>query len=117
MGSYSERDMGALAIVVYPTFWYESSSDYAMAMSFLPAGPTSTKVEMNWLVHPDAVEGKDYEVDRVTAFWRATGEQDWRICENNQAGVNSDHYRPGPYSPIETDVETFIHWYLDNISF
>jgi phenylpropionate dioxygenase-like ring-hydroxylating dioxygenase large terminal subunit len=116
MGSYPDRDMGALAVVVYPTFWYESSSDHAMAMSFLPAGPTLTKVDMAWFVHPDAVEGKDYDVDRVTAFWRATGEQDWSICENNQAGVNSDHYQPGPYSPIETDVETFIHWYLDNVS-
>jgi len=116
MGTYTERDMGALAVVVYPTFWFEASSDYAVTMRFIPAGTTLTNVEMNWLVNQDAVEGVDYEVERVIAFWRATGEQDWKICEDNQAGVHSSRYEPGPYSPIESDVEVFIGWYLDQVS-
>ncbi len=117
MGSYTERDMGALAVVIYPTFWFEAGSDYAVTMRFTPAAATLTNVEMNWLVHQDAVEGVDYDVERLTAFWRATGEQDWRICEDNQAGVDSSHYKPGPYSPVESDVEVFVRWYLNQISF
>src|SRR5208337_1781038 len=108
LGSLPERLAGALAVVIYPTFWFEASSDYAMIQRFLPVGPTSTDVEMIWLVHQDAQEGVDYEVERVTAFWKATADQDRIICEDNQAGVNSSSYRPGPYAPVESEVEKFV---------
>jgi Rieske 2Fe-2S family protein len=112
MGTFTERDAGAMAVVIYPTFWFEASSDYAMIQRFLPAGPELTTVEMNWLVREDAVEGADYDVERVPAFWKATADQDRIICEGNQAGVNSRRYRPGPYSPVEAEVEKFVRWYL-----
>jgi Rieske 2Fe-2S family protein len=52
----------------------------------------------------------------VAAFWRTTGEQDWKLCADNQAGVNSSRYQPGPYGPIEGECETFVQWYLDRLS-
>jgi glycine betaine catabolism A len=116
LGSLPEGLAGALAILIYPTFWFESSSDYAMIQRFLPLGPTLTDVEMTWLVHQDAKEGIDYEVERVTAFWKATADQDRAICEHNQAGVNSSAYRPGPYAPVESDVEKFVCWYLSQVA-
>jgi glycine betaine catabolism A len=115
MGTLPERDAGALAIVIYPSFWFEASSDYAMIQRFLPVGPELTRVEINWLVHCDAREGIDYDVERVSAFWKATAEQDRKICEDNQAGVNSQRYRPGPYSTVEAEVEKFVHWYLSQV--
>ncbi|MEW5979769.1 MAG: aromatic ring-hydroxylating dioxygenase subunit alpha [Acidobacteriota bacterium] len=115
MGTLTERDVGALAVILYPTFWFEASADYAMIQRFLPVAPELTTVEINWLVDEAATEGVDYDVDRVTAFWRATAEQDRAICEDNQAGVNSRHYRPGRYSLVEAEVDKFLRWYLAQV--
>jgi hypothetical protein len=59
-----------------------------------------------------AVEGKDYHIDRLTEFWKITGEQDWELCVNNFKGVESSHYRPGPYAPVEADVSKYVDWYI-----
>jgi Rieske 2Fe-2S family protein len=116
LGSLPERLAGALAVVIYPTFWFEASSDYAMIQRFLPVSPTQTEIEMIWLVHEDAQEGVDYQVERVTAFWKATADQDRTICEDNQAGVNSSAYQPGPYAAVESEVEKFVCWYLSQVA-
>jgi len=111
-----ERDAGVFAIVMFPNFWFEASSDYVCSMRRTPISPTLCEVEASWLVHEDAVEDRDYDVERVTAFWRITGEQDWTLCENNQAGVNCSRYRPGPYALNESGPDTFVQWYLLQLS-
>ena len=64
-------------------------------------------------MHKDAVEGRDYELERLLPFWQRTSEQDWVICDANQAGVSSPAYTPGPYSKLrETNVQHFVDWYL-----
>jgi len=55
-----------------------------------------TSVRVTWLVHKDAVEGRDYRLDDLTPFWQLTSEQDWALCEKAQKGINSSHYLPGP---------------------
>ncbi len=70
---------------------------------------------MEWLVRGDAVEGVDYDVDRVTHMWNIIGPQDWRICEGTQVSLSSNHYRSGPYSDAESWTDTFIRWYLRSL--
>jgi Rieske 2Fe-2S family protein len=94
-----------------PNLLLEVSSDYARLMRLAPVSLHVTRAEMEWLVAEDAVEGRDYEVTRVTEFWRLTAEQDWKLCEDNQAGVNSSRYQPGPYAPVEKGVAHFRDWY------
>ncbi len=53
-------------------------------------------VDVCFLIREDAVEGVDYEPQRVAEVWRATSEQDWELCENNYAGIKSLAYEPGP---------------------
>ena len=115
MGTYPEQDMGVLGIVCYPNFWFEGSSDYGTTTRAIPVSATRTDFEVNWYVREDAVEGRDYDVKKVPALWQATIEQDFKLCEDNQSGVNSTRYTPGPYAPIETDVEHFILWYLEQV--
>jgi Rieske 2Fe-2S family protein len=56
----------------------------------------------------------DYDLDTLTAVWRATNAQDQRLVETNQLGINSRGYEPGQYSPVvESGVMAFIDWYLD----
>ena len=50
-------------------------------------------------------------------FWQRTSEQDWEICEANQAGILSPRYQPGPYSTLrEPNVQHFVDWYLRALS-
>ena len=65
-----------------------------------------------WLVHKDAVEGKDYDLKALTEVWLATNDEDRRVVEENQKGILSPAYEPGPYSTIhEEGVIQFVDWY------
>jgi Rieske 2Fe-2S family protein len=64
-------------------------------------------------VHGDAREGVDYDVDRLRKVWAATNDQDKTLAENNQLGIRSSAYRPGPYSElIEEGTRVFVRWYV-----
>ena len=66
------------------------------------------------LVHADAVEGIDYDLKHLTEVWIATNDQDRTLAENNQRGIATRGYRPGPYIPgIETGVADFVDWYVE----
>jgi Rieske 2Fe-2S family protein len=116
MGDYTDPDVGTLRMRTVPNFWNHSSCDHAVSTRLLPAGPRLTKARVLWLVHEDAVEGRDYTLDALLPFWQSTSEQDWEICENQQRGVESSAYRPGPYSPYkEYNVDRFVQWYLNQV--
>lgn len=116
MGDLTDPRTGSLRIIALPNFWAHANCDYAMTTRLLPTGPGLTRVEVCFLVREDAVEGVDYEPERVAAVWRATCEQDWELCENNSAGIKSVAYEPGPFSPVtEGSVESFVRWYLDQM--
>jgi Rieske 2Fe-2S family protein len=100
-----------------PNFWNHSSSDHSVSTRLAPAGPQKTRIQVSWLVDADAVEGKDYELATLLPFWELTSEQDWDLCENNQAGVNSSAFTPGPYSTKrEYNVIRYTDWYLHQIA-
>jgi Rieske 2Fe-2S family protein len=73
-------------------------------------------MEVIWLVHEEAVEGRDYEVERLTWLWHVTSLEDKKIVELNQAGVNSHYFRPGPYSTQELYPPRFVEWYLRELA-
>ena len=112
MGDHIDYNAGVLGLVVYPNFWMDAVSDYVWTMRVTPVSASCTMIDLTWLVDKNAVEGKDYTKERLTEFWKITGEQDWQLCENNFSGIESSHYQPGPYAPVEDDVARFIDWYL-----
>ncbi len=117
MGDYPAHDVGTLRMRTMPNFWNHSSGDHSVSTRLAPGGPGRTRVQVQWLVDRDAVEGRDYDVDRLVAFWRLTSEQDWQLCERNQEGVRSSAFVPGPYSSErEYNVIAFTEWYLEQIA-
>ncbi|GIT34623.1 MAG: hypothetical protein Ct9H300mP4_09420 [Gammaproteobacteria bacterium] len=50
------------------------------------------------MVHGNATEGKDYDLDELTWLWDVTTKADERIVINNQKGINSRKYQPGPFT-------------------
>ncbi|MBM3645064.1 MAG: aromatic ring-hydroxylating dioxygenase subunit alpha [Alphaproteobacteria bacterium] len=116
MGDIKEWDSGTLRTTLFPNFWQHTNCDYAAAARLTPLGPDRTLVRGYWLVDGDAVEGKDYTLDRLLPIWDVTNLQDWRICADQQAGITSPGYEPGPYSLIrERNVAHFIDWYLGEL--
>ncbi|MDP1841617.1 MAG: SRPBCC family protein, partial [Reyranella sp.] len=116
MGDIKEWDSGTLRTTVFPNFWQHTNCDYAAAARLTPIGPNETHVRGYWLVDEKAVEGKDYTLDRLLPIWDLTNKQDWKICEDQQAGVSSHAYTPGPYSLVrERNVAHFLDWYLGEL--
>ena len=113
MGDYQDADVGVLRMRSLPNFWVHASCDHAVATRMLPDGLRKTRMRSYWLVHEDAREGADYQLDRLLPFWNLTNEQDWEICKWQQKGIDSIGYEPGPLSQRkEYNVDAFIRWYL-----
>ena len=117
MGDYLDADVGTLRIRTLPNMWLHASCDHAVSTRVLPAGLEQTAVRVAWLVHQDAVEGRDYRLEDILPFWQLTSEQDWALCEQVQRGVRSSRYVPGPYSTYkEYNVDAFVRWCLHQLS-
>jgi len=110
------RNAGSLLKFKYPGCWNHFMSDHSLVFRVTPVGPMETEVTTKWLVHKDAVEGKDYDLKRLTEVWIATNDEDREIVENNQRGILSPAYEPGPYSPVhEGGNVQFTDWYANTM--
>ncbi|CTQ33730.1 aromatic ring-hydroxylating oxygenase subunit alpha [Jannaschia rubra] len=97
--------------------WNHVMSDHAVVFAAYPLGPDRTLVRTKWLVHRDAVEGEDYDLDNLTAVWRATNAEDAHLVALAHRGVASAGYRPGPYSRFtERALDEFSTWYVDRMT-
>ena len=109
-----DGDIGSLRWSVEPHAFVHATADQVFMFSVVPVSPRETHIVSKWLVHKDAVEGVDYRLDDLTHLWTATNIQDRALVENNQIGVDSPGYRPGPYSPdAEALALRFVDWYCD----
>ena len=113
LGQMPAQDAGSLIKFHYPSTWNHFLPDYCLVFSITPVSPSETRVTTKWLVNKDAVEGVDYDLDRLTKVCIATNDEDRRVVENNHLGIASPGYQPGPCSSVhETGVVQFHQWYF-----
>ena len=116
MGDYTDPDVGTLRIRTLPNFWVHASCDHSVAVRLTPNGLAHTSIRMIWLVAASAEQGRDYDIEKLLPFWLLTAQQDWAICANQQRGVNSHAYTPGPLSTYkEYNLERFLRWYVQEL--
>lgn len=115
MGSVGDAAFGDLSLHLQPNSWFHLLSDHAVVFSVLPTSTGTSTLRTTWLVHPDAVEGVDYDLDALTMVWRATNDQDRALVAGTQRGCADPGYVPGPYSMVEDDVEAFVNWYVTRL--
>lgn len=110
------ENIGALLYFNYPSTWNHFLGDHALSFRVLPLGPGETVVTTKWLVHKDAKEGVDYNLDNLTRVWVATNDQDRRLVEGAHAGLSSPVYQPGRYSDLaENGPCQFDDWYCETM--
>jgi glycine betaine catabolism A len=112
LGKAPEWHIGTMRWEHFPSMFAHIFPDYAFFFRALPISPEKTLVNAKWLVHRDAVEGRDYDLQNLLKVWTVTNDQDLDLVERNQEGVNSIGYQPGPYSQkTEKSVIKFTEWY------
>ncbi len=111
MGRFKDYDGSTTFLDVGPVSNFLAYPDHGVVYRFVPVDHATTELEVIWLVHADAVEGRDYDLARLVWLWRVTSEEDKRIIEYNQAGVSSRFFTPGPYSLQEAHALRFVDWY------
>ena len=115
LGDFDDAKLGRLSMHTQPNFWCHFMADHAITFAVLPIAPGRTLVRTTWLVHEDAREGIDYNVNDLTYVWRATNDQDAAFVALAQKGVTDPGYVPGPYVPSEYQVDAFCNWYVDQV--
>lgn len=116
LGRIKNRHLGSMRILHLPNSWNHMQSDHFIVFRVLPISAQESLVTTKWFVHKDAVEGLDYNPERLRQVWDATNDQDRVLGEENQRGINSIGYEPGPYSKTyEFGVINFLDWYSDTV--
>ncbi len=115
MGDFVSADANSTYFDIGPLSDFLAYADHGLIFRFIPRSALETEMEVIWLVDAAAVEGRDYDLDALTALWKITSLEDKKIVEWNQAGINSRFFEPGPYSLQETYANRFVSWYLSEL--
>jgi len=115
LGDLKQPRLGTLHFHTQPNAWYHFLSDHALTFATLPLERGRTLVRSTWLVHADAEEGRDYDLEQLTSVWNATNAQDAAFVAETQKGVTSPAYVPGPIAGNEYMVQRFHTWYEERL--
>ncbi|QIG44441.1 aromatic ring-hydroxylating dioxygenase subunit alpha [Nocardioides anomalus] len=88
-----------------PNLLVSAHPDYVMTHRMVPLTPGRTWVECSWLTLPEAAAAG---APGAVEFWDITNRQDWAACESVQRGLESPHFRPGPFAPKEDAVAQLV---------
>ena len=90
-------------VQVWPNLLVSAHPDYVMTHRLVSLAPDRTWIECSWYFADKGVDPA-FAVD----FWDLTNRQDWAACESVQRGLESPHFRPGPFAPNEDAVQQFV---------
>jgi Rieske 2Fe-2S family protein len=82
--------------------------DYVMTHVLVPVAADRTVIECSWAFAPESVASPGFDPSYAVDFWDLTNRQDWTACESVQRGLSSPYAAPGPLSPEEDAVYSFV---------
>jgi Rieske 2Fe-2S family protein len=103
--------------LIYPNFMLSLAADHVAAFSLWPIGPGRTSIVCDFLFHPSEMEKTGFDPSDCVDFWDLVNRQDWAICENVQAGMQSRAFDHGYYAPMEDsslDIRRYVAALLGN---
>jgi Rieske 2Fe-2S family protein len=112
IGGWQDYDASTLSIWLNPNAWVHFVSDHIATNWVLPIDEKTSMMYSSWIVHEDAVEGEDYDLDHLTEVWRVTNAEDVHLCNSMTRGAMSSYYKPGPFADAEQFCKQFCDWYM-----
>jgi Rieske 2Fe-2S family protein len=97
--------------LVYPNLMISLSPDHVAAFRVWPLEAGRTRIECDFLFHPEEMAGTSFDPGDAVGFWDLVNRQDWRICESVQQGMGSRAFDVGYYAPME-DLSLDIRRYV-----
>jgi len=97
--------------LLYPNLFLSLSADHVAAFRLWPLGAERTRIECEFLFHPEEMARTDFDPSDAVEFWDLVNRQDWLICEEVQKGLRSRAHRVGFYAPMEDpslDVRRYV---------
>ncbi|MEQ1955413.1 aromatic ring-hydroxylating dioxygenase subunit alpha [Mesorhizobium sp. CN2-181] len=113
MGGRVSYDGGENGFRIGRLSFVSAPNDYLTMFQMIPRSANETDVILTWLVDKDA--DADVDPDKISWMWDVTTVQDKIITEDNALGIASRVYRPGPYTPLESQTAFFIETYLSQM--
>jgi glycine betaine catabolism A len=93
---------------IFPNVLLSLHPDYVMTHVLVPVAADRTVIECSWAFAPEAVSAPGFDPAYAVDFWDLTNKQDWSACEAVQRGLGSPFAAPGPLSPDEDAVYSFV---------
>ena len=93
---------------IFPNVLLSLHPDYVMTHRLIPVAADRTTIECTWAFAPEAVAKPGFDPSYAVDFWDITNKQDWSACESVQRGLASPHASPGPLSPVEDAVYSYV---------
>ena len=89
-----------------PNLLVSAHPDYVMTHRMVPLAPGP---DLGRVLVADAARGPCRAgAPAAVEFWDITNRQDWAACESVQRGLESPHFRPGPFAPKEDAVAQLV---------
>jgi len=86
--------------------------DFVLMHQLQRVSADHTRITCQWLYHPQAIEGENFDPQPTIDLWDEVNRQDWRVSELTQEGIAGRAYTPGPYSSLESMPAAFDREYL-----
>jgi Rieske 2Fe-2S family protein len=93
---------------IFPNVLLSLHPDYVMTHRIMPLAADRTRIECSWAFAPEAVASDSFDPGYAVEFWDITNRQDWAACEAVQRGLSSPFASPGPLSPDEDAVYSYV---------
>ena len=95
----------------YPNLMLSLSMDHVAAFYIWPLAPDHTRIQCDFLFHPQAMTEANFDPGDAVSFWDLVNRQDWAICESVQRGMQTRVFEHGYYAPMEDyslDIRRYV---------
>ncbi len=96
----------------FPNLMLSLACDHVAAFLLWPLAANRTRIDCNFLFHPDEIAKPDFDPMDAVEFWDLVNRQDWAICERVQQGISSRVHKFGYYAPMEDpslDIRNYVN--------
>ena len=95
----------------YPNLLLSLSMDHVVAFYLWPIEVDKTFVQCDFMFHPSEISKSDFDSSDAVDFWDLVNQQDWKICESVQRGMQNEVFEHGYYAPMEDyslDIRNYV---------